>query len=184
MKLSILICTVRSRIDEYLPKLLDRLLPQCTKDVQVLWLGDNKTMTVGEKRNKLLDLAMGEYVAFVDDDDMVSEDYIDVLLKGANTGADVFNFVVKCSVNGGEYLPVYYDARFSRNRNLPGKYERLPNHIMCIKRELALKAGFPHKSMSEDDEFAKRLHKYIKTQSFTGDVLYYYTFSHQTSETQ
>ena len=39
-------------------------------------------MSVGEKRNKLINMAKGEYFSFIDDDDLVSEEYVDqVLIK-------------------------------------------------------------------------------------------------------
>ena len=184
MKLSILICTVPSRVDSYFPKLLERLLPQATKDVEILWLGDNKQRSVGQKRNDLLDLAQGEYVTFIDDDDMVSKDYVSELLNAIRGGADVINFNVMCSVNGGEYKRVDYDARFKNDHNTKEAYKRISNHLMCCKRVLAQTARFPEINMSEDAQYAKKLKLLIKTQTFIEKPLYYYTFSHQVSETQ
>ena len=184
MKLSILICTVPSRVDTYLPKMIKSLEKQATKDVEIIWLGDNKKRSVGQKRNDLLDLAQGKYVTFVDDDDRVTDDYVSLILKGIEKDVDVVNFKVSCSVNGGKYKDVFYDARFTSDKNLKDRYERRVNHIMCVKRELALRAGFPHKNMGEDDEYAGRLRPLIKSQAFIDKVLYFYTFSHQTSETQ
>lgn len=168
----------------YLPRIIEMLEPQATKDVEILCLLDNKKRTVGKKRNDLLQLAQGEYVAFVDDDDRVADDYVSYLLKGIASGADVINFKVSCSVNGGEYRDVFYDARFRRDQNFKDRYERRPNHLMCTKRELALKAGFPEQNMGEDDVYAGRLRPLIKKQAFIDKILYYYDFSHQISETQ
>ena len=114
MKLSILICTVPSRVDSYFPKLLKKLESQLNKNVEVLWLGDDKKRSVGEKRNNLLSIANGEYVTFVDDDDDISDDYVKTILHYIvnGKGVDVINFNVMCSVNGGEYKRVDYDARF------------------------------------------------------------------------
>ena len=184
MKLSILICTVPSRVDTFLPKMVTSLCKQAGKDVEVLWLGDNKKRTVGQKRNDLLNLAQGEYVTFVDDDDRVTDDYVSNILKGIETGADVVNFNVMCSLNGGKAKRVDYDARFLRDAETKEAYQRLPNHIMCVKRELAVSVGFPKKNMSEDADFAKRLRPLIKKQAFINKALYYYDFSHQVSETQ
>ena len=93
-KLSILICTLSNRT-ESLKTLLDELNYQIqSKPVQVLWIGDNKSMSVGEKRNKLLYLADGEYVSFIDDDDMISSTYIDSILDSLN-GHKVVTFKVK-----------------------------------------------------------------------------------------
>lgn len=183
-KLSILICTVPSRMSTFLPTLLDKLLPQATKDVEIIWLGDNKKRTVGEKRNNLLNLAKGDYIIFVDDDDRVSDDYVAQLMNGIRSGADVVNFKVMCSVNGSPYKRVDYDATFKRDTDHADHYRRIPNHLMCTKRVLALQAGFPLISMSEDAQYAKKLLPLLKTQAFIDKVLYYYDFSHQISETQ
>ena len=49
--------------------MIDNLSKQAEgKPVEVLWLGDNYQRTVGAKRNALIDLAQGEYFAFVDDE--------------------------------------------------------------------------------------------------------------------
>jgi len=184
MKLSILICTVPSRAKTFLPKLLDKLLPQATKDVEVLWLGDNKQRSVGQKRNDLLNLAQGEYVTFVDDDDEITDDYVVLILKGIATGKDAVNFKVACSVNGSPYKDVFYDARFTKDRDFKDRYERRVNHIMCVKRELAVKTGFPKINFSEDADYAKRLRPLIGSQAFINKVLYYYNFSNSISETQ
>jgi len=184
MKLSILICTVPSRAKTFLPKLLDKLLPQTIKDVEVLYLGDNKQRSVGQKRNDLLNLAQGEYVVFVDDDDKVTDDYVSLILKGIESGTDVINFGVNCSVNGSKYKRVYYDARYTCDSDHKDHYERITNHIMCVKRELALKVGFPKINFSEDADYAKRLKPLIKSQAFINKVLYFYDFNHKTSETQ
>lgn len=182
MKLSVLICTVPKRVKNFLPKLIDELEKQTKgKDVEYLYLGDNKKRTVGRKRNDLLSLAQGEYVSFIDDDDWVSDDYIDSLLEGIKKGVDVVCFEVL-------YVPnkkrVVYDAKFPKDRENRRYYERLPNHIMCINRELAKSVGFDDINFGEDALFAKRLKRRLKNQVIISKVLYYYNFSHIISETQ
>ena len=184
MKLSILICSVPTRMSTHFRQLLDVLLPQATKDVEVVWLGDNYKMSVGEKRNNLLSIAKGKYVTFVDDDDMVSKDYVAELLRYINGGADIICFNVNCSLNGGKYKRVDYDANFLADHETKDAYKRLPNHICCVKREIALQVGFLSINMGEDSDYAKRLKPLIKTQSIINKVLYNYDFSHTISETQ
>lgn len=184
MKLSILICTIPNRVGSYLPKLIKEVNDQCVDGVQLLYAGDNKTMSVGEKRNWLLAMAKGEYVVFVDDDDWIDKNYINEILTGIKSGADVICFKVLCKVERKRPKEVVYDIRFKRDRNLPQRYERIPNHIMCIKRDLARQVGFKNRNFGEDADFAKRLKPLLKTQCVIDKVLYYYTFSHKISETQ
>ena len=171
-------------MSNHFQQLLDVLLPQATKEVEVLWLGDNYRMSVGEKRNNLLSIAKGKYVTFVDDDDMVSKDYVAVLLKYIEGGADVINFHVNCSLDGGRYKRVDYDANLLADHDTQEAYKRLPNHIMCVKRGLALQVGFLNVNNGEDSDYAKRLRPLIRTQSIIDKVLYNYDFSYTISETQ
>lgn len=183
-KLSILICTLTKR-KHNLVSLLESLEKQpFFNEIEILYLGDNKKRNVGKKRNDLLKLAQGEYVTFIDDDDKITTDYIQNLLEGIKLGVDVVNFEVECSVNGGQYKKVYYDINYRTDKNLPNHYERIPNHLMCIRRELALQAMFPDKNFAEDRVFAQQLLPLLKTQAAIRKTMYYYIFSSKTSETQ
>lgn len=182
--LSILVCTIPSRT-RFLVRLLYNLEKQSkNKSVEILYLGDNKEMTVGEKRNKLLGMASGKYVVFIDDDDRISDDYVDSILNKINENSDVITFNVEISENGSEYKKVLYDINFNCDRNLQNSYERLPNHLMVVKKDLAIKAKFPEKSFGEDGEYAKRLKPLLKSQSKINKTLYYYDFDENTTETR
>ncbi len=202
MRLSVLMCSVVSRIVSRRP-LLFSLMSQIGEEkgidlqedgysqkiysnghVEILVLTDNKTMSVGKKRNMLLAQAKGEYVVMVDDDDLVTVDYVTELLKGMFAGTDVITFNVAYHHNAKDPKPVYYDINFGKDINEPNCYKRLPNHLMCFKRELAIQAGFPDISFGEDAEFAKRVLPLIKTQHKIDKTLYHYHFNSQTSETQ
>jgi hypothetical protein len=79
---------------------------------------------------------------------------------------------------------VYYDKDFGKDSNERDCYKRIPNHLMCVKRELALQAGFPDKSFGEDAAYAKKLLPLLKTQHIIPEILYHYNFNSQTTETQ
>jgi len=186
VNLSILMCGVPSRIQKnFSKKIITKLDDQAKgKPVEVLYFVDNKTRSIGEKRNDLLNLAKGDYIVFIDDDDDITDDYINSLLTGIKTGADVIVFDVEISIQNGAYKKVTYDASFPFDRDYKDHYERLPNHLMCVKREIALSVGFPEKSFAEDSDYAKRLRKHIKRQARIDKTLYYYNFSYQISEAQ
>ena len=184
IKLSILICTLPSRVRS-LVRLLYGLEKQIGNlPVEVLFLGDNKKMSVGEKRNKLLSMATGKYVTFIDDDDRISDDYVESILSVAHINSDVITFDVEISENGSEYKKVKYDMQFECDKNFQNHYERIPNHLMAVKREFTLQAGFPETSFAEDAEYAKRLKPLLATQQSIDKTLYYYDFDEKTSETR
>ena len=88
MKLSILVPTLDSR-SLYLSMMLSSLEGQLTPEVEVLTEIDRGEKTIGEKRNILLERATGDYISFVDDDDIVAYDYVDSILRAIETSPDV-----------------------------------------------------------------------------------------------
>jgi glycosyltransferase involved in cell wall biosynthesis len=191
MRLSILVCSTQNRYNNFLLKILDQLFSQCAAlplhlhcEVEVITVIDNKCRMLGTKRNDLLNMAQGDYVVFVDDDDRVSDDYVQELLDAVTVGADVITFEVEVSLNGNEPKPCYYDMRYKSDYNLPDSYHRLPNHIMAVKRELALATKYQDILKGEDADYSKRLAPLLKTQHIIEKVLYYYDYSDVTTETQ
>ena len=177
MKLSILICTVDTRNATELIKQLSR------HDIELLWLGDNRQMSIGEKRNWLLSMAKGEYVVFIDDDDEVSDMYVDELLKGCESGADVVCFNVMYCPVVGEPMPVIYSKDYEDTTE-KDHYRRVPNHLMCFNRELALSVMFKEVNFGEDYDFAQRMKPLIKTEHRIKKVLYNYRYSFENSESE
>lgn len=115
MKLSIIIPYYNTL--EYTKRLFEVLEPQLTDEVEVLIIDDgcnekeldNLKATVihlptnsgraGRPRNVGLDQAKGDYVAFIDSDDMVSEDYISEILKKISKNPDVIYLSWKSKVH-------------------------------------------------------------------------------------
>ena len=93
--LSILIPTVVGR-EHLLERLRSVLNPQLTEDVEVIEQKDNKEISIGKKRQELLEKATGEYVVFIDDDDMISEDYVKSIIKALESEPDCVGFEIKC----------------------------------------------------------------------------------------
>lgn len=190
--LSILILTVPSRADKFLPAILAQLAPQieALTIVELLYLGDNKLMSVGEKRNTLVNIARGEYVVFIDDDDRVASNYVQRLIDGItyrdadNVAPDCVCFDASITINGGPPAPVYYSKNNRQDSNHTTAYLRIPNHLMCVKRSIALNTPYLEINRGEDSEYAKRLLPKLKVEHKLNEVLYYYDFNSQTTEAQ
>lgn len=97
--LSVLIPTLARR-EALLLGLLDVLLPQAEaapEGVEVVALRNCGERPLGEYRDALVADARGDYVAFVDDDDMVAGDYVAKVCKALAARPDVVGLICSCT---------------------------------------------------------------------------------------
>lgn len=191
IKLSILIPSTHTRYNTFLPKIQEQIFSQYNElsafeqsQVEILILTCTKSIMLGEKRNSMTGLAQGDHISFVDDDDRIAPFYIKTLLDATKTNADVITFTSMVSLNGEEPKPCYYSKDHQRDYNTTSAYYRIPNHICCIKKEVALKSSFPNILRGEDAGFSKLLLPHLKTEHKIDQVLYMYDYSDETTETQ
>ena len=185
-KLSILICSLPSRLKQF--SVIEELTRQAQgKPVEIIYLGDNKSMTVGEKRNHLVRMAKGDYVTFVDDDDRVTGDYVKSILEGIGSGADVICFEAMVSGYTPNPKRCKYSLGYSHTED-DSAYYRKPNHLMAWNAFIASGVPFPEISNGEDTAWATQITEShptgMLTEYQTGKCLYYYDFNSQTTEAQ
>lgn len=191
MKLSILVPSVHTRRKTFLPKALDMLYDQVDclsideqKEVEILFLVDNKTMMLGNKRNTMIDIAQGKYVQFVDDDDRIAPDFLKTLLSATESDADCIVFHAEVRINDQEPKLCYYSKDNKKDFNRGDAFYRIPNHICCIKKEVSQKSSFPNIMYGEDSGYSKVLLPHLKSEYKIDKVLYYYDYNIESSETQ
>lgn len=178
--LSILICTMPSR-KYFLDRLLKTLNKQLNNRVEVLVESDDGEMKIGHKRNKLLDKSIGKYVCFVDDDDLVSDDYVLRILSGISGNPDCCSLEGIYTVNGENPTLFRHSIRYTKWETAIEQgevvYYRCPNHLNPIRREIATKVRF-NDSMSngEDKDFSDRIREFLKNESVINDVIYHYLY--------
>lgn len=163
----------------YIKKLMNMLEPQLTDEIEVIIVDDgcneyeldkfkakvihleNNSGGASVPRNVGLDNARGEYVAFIDSDDLVSVDYIYQIMNKINN--ETFDYC---------YLSWYSDAFKVIIEDNP------PDWNCCVwncvyKRDLIGDERFkPELVIAEDYDFNVRVRKGIHT-SIT-DIIYYY----------
>ena len=184
MLLSLLIPTLSSRTDQCL-SLVDKLLDQVEKGnyvglVEVVTLYDKGEKSIGTKRNELIQMAKGKYVAFIDDDDSVATNYIELLMDGISHDVDCCSLRGVITWNGSNpeifEHSIKYGAYSTTSNEI--RYERFPNHLNCIKKSIANQITYPEISHGEDTDFATKLYAsgLINTEHYIDAVLYYYKF--------
>jgi len=180
---SILICSLHRR-QHFLKRLQDCLAPQIPTDgtVEVLVDQDNGEVAIGAKRNRLLEKAQGKFIAFVDDDDLVSGDYVYQILKLINEHPqmDVVGISLIMTTNDTDPEKSFHSIAYRTWWDCPDsetgrkKYFRNPNHLNPVRRDLALRVKFPEKSHAEDRDYSARLLPLLHCEFCIKEPIYFY----------
>lgn len=195
--LSILILSIPERI-KALERLYSKIEAQIKKEqlnqrVEILTLIDNRVSTIAEKRNALLKVHNGSHLAFVDDDDDISNNYIRSICSTLQKtpDLDVVTFNQKCLINGKNL-----DVTFGVNNTHEGlklqsetsykPIKRPPYHICVWKSNLAKTECFrhvvtDHGQSYEDIDWCIRLYPRIKTHWHIPEVLHFYNYDQNLS---
>jgi glycosyltransferase involved in cell wall biosynthesis len=163
-------------------------------DIELLYLMDNRRRTVGAKRNALLNAACGDYVSFIDDDDMVAGDYVVRVLDALrrHPDVDVICFPQRATlVQQG----VIHECRYSlANKTRELKPTAQPNvfawtgppaHTMIWRREVIGTSRFPEIQFSEDVAFVDEVCARAASEAqIEGPPMYLYNFDAERSATR
>jgi glycosyltransferase involved in cell wall biosynthesis len=178
-KISILIPSIESRMD-MLIDLVRWLRAQIGDKPVELLVNSTPVISIGEKRNTLLDSAKGEYVCFIDDDDMVSGSYVDTLLKAIESSPDCVSLrgVMTWDGDRPEIFEHSIQYKAYRTTDNPIKYERYPNHLNCIRSSIAKRFKFPNSFHGEDTDWATQIYNsgLLQTETYVSETLYHYRY--------
>lgn len=190
-RLSLLICSVPSRIQD-LAKLLAEIDRQIAgrAGVEVIVLMDNRQMSVGRKRQELLRMARGEFITYIDDDDWIAPDYVEVLMEILDNPdrppfyPDVICPEVRVSIDGEQHGIVEMSCEYARegplNEYRPPRTCRPPHELAIWSRAVALQSEFPNLSYGEDFDWARKLWPMVQTELKISKALYWWR--HSTAE--
>lgn len=158
------------------------LLPQVApyRDVELLVEEDNGRLPSGEKRNRLIRRSAGQYFCFVDDDDLVTGDYVRLIREGCLAGADVVSFRIERTGNDRPRQVHQLSLRYRDGQRLPdGKLGMAVNHLCAWRRDLGTAVAFPPHLGYNDDVFwytpllASGL---VRTEHHVPQILYEYRY--------
>jgi len=179
--LSILILTIPSRLHMFID-LLNRIskLKQTTSLIVEVLFDDREGISIGEKRNNLVDKCSGEFCCFIDDDDKITDDYLKVI-ENSQLKYDCIKLNGLMFVNGHKHKDFVHSMYFKEWVDSENFYFRYPNHLNPIKSYIVKKIRFENSNYGEDRDFSKRLldSKLIKTEYSHDKLQYNYMYTYK-----
>jgi hypothetical protein len=182
MLFSILIPTLENRLETF-DELHGQLTFQIARhhlqdEVEILYLRDGGQMPTGTKRNQLMTMARGEFIAFIDDDDEVDEKYISLICDALRQHPDIDCIGIRGKVTfcGTHPRQFIHSLRYQTYSNRGGVYYRPPYQLNPIRRSIALQYAFQDTHHSEDTSWAMALKRAgaLKKEFFIDQDLYHY----------
>jgi glycosyltransferase involved in cell wall biosynthesis len=180
--LSILIATLESRhtpfqrISKKLASQIDAL--GLSEAIELLHRCDNGEQAIGTKRNDLISAARGRFVAFVDDDDDISDDYLSRIHEVIVRRPDIDCIGIRgiITFRGRHPRDFFHSLRYRDYFSRGHAYFRPPYHLNPVRRSIALKYPFRAVNYSEDVEWALRVQRAgaLGSEEFIDTPLYYY----------
>lgn len=181
IKLTVLIPAIPSRWNKF-QKIFDKLEKQATDEVEILAFIDNKKRTIGAKREGLKGLVKGEYMCFVDDDDDVSDDFIEEILKGMKGNPDVITFQQNAIIGDKKGI-IDFDLDNDNEQFKPNEVTKRKPFTCCAwKSSLGKVVKFPDLMYGEDAGWLIPLWEIAITQYKINKVLHTYIFDSKITE--
>jgi hypothetical protein len=172
--ISILVCRLVGR-EELFNNLMRILRPQLKDIAEVIDFPDTGTIAVGEKRNRLLSMATGEYSCFVDDDDTVTDDYVSLITAALSEKPDCTELRGKIFYNN-EWREFRHSIKYCGWYENEGIFYRTPNHLNAIRTDIAREVGFcATMSVGEDWDYSQRILPMLRTEGAINKPIYIYT---------
>jgi len=181
--LSILTPAIPERLNKLhrLGELLEPQLSAFPHSVEWLALVDPRGQrTIGEKRDELVQLARGQFIAFVDDDDFVQPHYVASLVEAiseivANSEpVDVVTFrqeAIWCGLRS----EVRFNLRAGNEAFQPGGVtQRAAWHVCAWRSTLAKRFHFEASNYGEDWGWARHLNLDARSERHIPDTLHTY----------
>ena len=152
-------------------------------EVEVLTEVDNKEISIGLKRQKLLEKAKGKFIVFFDDDDMPYYHYVRNILCAIKTHTDIDCIGVKIDMttNGGNPQKCSHclQNKVWRNGEVGEDFDYYRNitHFNPVLREKALLAGFKDLRFGEDIDYCNRLNPLLSKEHILENPIFHYKYT-------
>jgi hypothetical protein len=148
--------------------------------VEVLHLVDNKEMTIGEKRNKLYQMANGIYSWQIDDDDNIHHEALPLIIDELKAeDCDCVGYKELCIFDGKRVESSNFSIKYGGwADNVDGfNHVRTPFFKTPIKTRLCLQVPAPHTRFGEDHEFAMAIYPLLQKENYIDEFVYLYQYN-------
>lgn len=131
--------------------------------------------SIGEKREELVRRAEGKYLCFCDDDETVSPNYLETLVRLCQTNVDVVTFRAMVKLKTFWAL-VEMRFEYKNNDQISPDFtvRRPPWHMCPVKSVYAKLQQFKHVNDAEDFEWMNRVLEMCTSSVFTDRILFQY----------
>ena len=199
MLVSFLICGLHGRPWKQLAEIVQRQIDSAGVLCEVITNVDGGEKTSGRKRNELTYAANGKYIAFIDDDDTVSEDYVLKIVSAiSESNPDVVSFWMNVKITRPDVVryPNKKTTMIRRSQETwrlgiwPDDRRRgmmAANQLCCWKKEIAVRVPWCENLGYGDDQlWYGPLHAFSAAKSFheIRSCLYFYECNLSNSKNQ
>lgn len=177
--ISILIPSIPQRLDR-LKELIQKYEAYISKydlDMEIISIVDNKRITVGAKRNALVDLARGEYWVMSDDDDELTEIYFQTInsLYYSGSSPDVFTYLQSARINEDRSTVKFGLKNINEELVKDGVTNRPAWHCCTWRKDAVKDARFDSSlNWGEDDLFQRTANQLAKTEIHIPEICHIY----------
>lgn len=147
--------------------------------VELVFIEDDKTMSIGKKRQALLEKAKGKYIVFFDSDDYPRKGYVSDIMKAIAEEPDCVGFKIQMTTNGQNPETCIHSMRNTEWTHDGKAYLRNVTHFNPVRKELALQAGFPDLRFGEDKVYSDKVSKLCVREVFIDKFLFDYRYSNK-----
>lgn len=136
-------------------------------------------MSIGLKRQRLLDISRGSYIVYFDDDDFPMPHYIAEILTALQTKPDCVGFEISMTTDGKNPKTCCHSLQFPEWKNNHAGYDYVRNvtHFNPVKSYIAKMVGFTDTRFGEDKEYADKITKLCRTETFIKKPMFNYRYS-------
>ncbi len=149
-------------------------------EVEIMYYRDDKSITIGEKREELYKMATGLFSWMPDDDDDCSDNAIQLILEAIKSNPEIpcITFREKCMMNG-EYKSSNHSIKYEKwQDNFDGyDYVRCPFYKDVIRTDIAKSVPFPHIRYNEDEQWSMVIKPLLTNEIHIEEELYYYIYN-------